>query len=418
MTRARSIPALAASALALCTLSGAASSQDAARRVLLDASLTPRVVDVIALDDTGVTVIGPGDKPLVYDIAQIVALAPMGTWHDAGNDPTLTRRGALTTRTGLLVLTDGQRLTGAPTGIDTGDETIAWSNARLGGVRVPLEYVDRLHMPRIIDSDNIPEPLTNGLDDFVLLNNGDRLVGFVESIGNQTRIEPLTGGALSLDSSSIDQISLATDPAEASGTVVWLGDGSVVSLESYETAQMNEQIAVLGTLAPGPIASPSGERTPSEADDRSLALQMDFPLESVRAVSFAAGSLVPISSLESVGEGPGIRVDHAGAAALGARDILLPGPMRVTWTLPERTRRIALTASLPIESRAWGDFELIVFLDDHEVARQTINAVNPSVDLAFDARGERSLTIEIEEGAFGPIQDRIVISRGLVLTDR
>lgn len=418
MTRARSIPALAASALALCTLSGAALAQDAARRVLLDASLTPRVVDVIALDDTGVTVIGPGDEPVVYDIAQIVALAPMGTWHDAGNDPTLTRRGALTTRTGLLVLTDGQRLTGAPTGIDTGDETIAWSNARLGGVRVPLEYVDRLHMPRIIDSDNIPEPLTNGLDDVVLLNNGDRLVGFVESIGNQTRIEPLTGGALSLDSSSIDQISLATDPAEASGTVVWLSDGSVVSLESYETAQMNEQIAVLGTLAPGPIASPSGERTPSEADDRLHALQMDFPLESVRAVSFAAGSLVPISSLESVAEGPGIRVDHAGAAALGARDILLPGPMRVTWALPERTRRIALTASLPIESRAWGDLELIVTLDDREVARQTINAVNPSVDLAFDARGERSLTIEIEEGAFGPIQDRIVISRGLVLTDR
>ena len=85
----------------------------------------------------------------------------------------------------------------------------------------------------------------------------------------------------------------------------------------------------------------------------------------------------------------------------------MPGPMRTTWTLPRGTSRLAITAELPLESRAWGNLDLIVLVDGVERERHTLSAQSPEAHIRLDLASARELTLELDEGQFGPVQDRV-----------
>jgi hypothetical protein len=84
------------------------------------------------------------------------------------------------------------------------------------------------------------------------------------------------------------------------------------------------------------------------------------------------------------------------------------------------------TAELPREFWTWGDCELVVSISPAgqtagaELARQHLSAAQPvaTINAALgEAAGERRLRFRLEPGEFGPVQDRIILRRPLLLVD-
>jgi len=384
-------------------------------RVLIDKNLDQQLVEVLSVDTNAVTIRGIDGQKLVIMNNTLAALAPANQWHSPTSDPTKRTRGAITMRLGTLTLTDGQRLTGAPSVVGVDDELVAWSHQRLGIISVPIELIQSIAMPRNVPSGKLPKALKPDIDDVVLLTNGDTLHGFVESIGIETTIELESGSIIRADTIRIDQISLANEPAEAMGTHIWLANGSVLAVEELETEYAQDTPLVMSILQGQPIVPALGSQDPSEADGQPFGLAFSFALNELQAVNFDSHLLIPLSALDVETIDRGLITDTDGFAALGCDTIHMPGPMRATWQLPRGATHLSLTATLPIQAQAWGNLILIVRTDDTEIARHTIRADAPTVRINLDIAGDRAFSLEIDQGEFGPVQDRLVISQGLVL---
>ncbi|MFI4870639.1 MAG: hypothetical protein ACIARQ_02410 [Phycisphaerales bacterium JB061] len=405
----RSIPVLLIAASC-----GAQPAQDPVVRLLIDKNLNQRLAEIVGINTDTITIRGMDGEDFVINTDELAALAPATKWHDQTEDPTLQTRGSIATRLGTITLTDGQRLTGSPSVITVDDEIVAWSHSGLGIVGVPIEVVRHISMPRSTAVGNIPPSLTPDIDDVVLMTNGDTLRGFVNSIGIDTSVELTSGTVIEAETSRIDQIMLANEPAEPIGTHVWIADGSVLAIDQLETERAREKSIVLSILRDRPIAPALGRSVPSEADETAFGLATSFGLAELRAANFDSRALVPIVSLESESTGRELVAHTEGFAALGCVDLFMPGPMQTTWQLPRGAERLALTAALPIKARAFGNLELTVRTDGNEVSRHTINADTPVVRLNIDLQGEQTFSLEITEGEFGPIQDQLIVSQGLV----
>ena len=80
-------------------------------------------------------------------------------------------------------------------------------------------------------------------------------------------------------------------------------------------------------------------------------------------------------------------------------------------------------AELPEDCRTWGDCVLVMTVGSgehpRELFRAGLNAANPRAEfnLALPKSDGRStaLTVTVEAGAFGPIQDRVVLERAVLL---
>jgi hypothetical protein len=92
------------------------------------------------------------------------------------------------------------------------------------------------------------------------------------------------------------------------------------------------------------------------------------------------------------------------------------GPMVVRYALPAGATRFAAEAVLPPSSRIWGDYELVIRDDDEVVHRSRLNARHPSHQINVELRGSE-LTIELTQGAHGPIHDRLHLERALLLVE-
>jgi hypothetical protein len=115
---------------------------------------------------------------------------------------------------------------------------------------------------------------------------------------------------------------------------------------------------------------------------------------------------------------PGIVNHHA---PLGLSTIEFSGPITVRYALPAGCERFAAEAELPREARAWGDCEFIVRCDDAEMFRAHLSATSPSSTINVPLPPKPAgceLTIEITEGAHGPIQDLVRLNRPMLLKNR
>ncbi|GAB5496628.1 MAG: hypothetical protein Phyf2KO_17080 [Phycisphaerales bacterium] len=406
----RTIPVLLTAATC-----AAQSPREPVMRVLVDTDLESRIVDVFGIDQSGVTIIDETGVQRFIPLDTVVALAPIGDWHDASNDPTLMTRGGMTSRSGLITLTDGQQLVGMPSVISIDEEFVAWSSSTLGIVGIPIENIRRITMPRLMPTGEITPPLAYELDDVIRLANGDTLRGFIETVGAETTIETNAGALLDVDTANIDQITLANDPAELSGTAFWLADGSVICMQSYETDHSGDEPVALSMLEPEHIGAALDERTPSEADAQPFGLTLSTPLREIVAVTFDSRRVIALSVLEHASEFREIHIEQNGIPALGSRDITMPGPMRTTWVLPQSATRLAFNATLPIDARAWGNLDLIVRVDEKIIETRAINAESPSAAINIAVSGNELVSLEIDEAEYGPIQDKLVISEAIVL---
>jgi hypothetical protein len=417
---------------------GARTSPAAPRFVLIRPAAEPQTVSLLALSigertPAQVTYLDAAGERRTEPLSGVVALAPLA-WLDPPAEPIALLSAELPLQ--RLDLVDGQRLVGRiapdpddPPATAKDAETVRFTHDRLGALAVPLDRVRRFSAePRRV-GDLSHEDLS-GPADVVLLANGDRLEGLVARLGPAVAVdcEPVVrpgsrpGAAprpepVSVDIDQVLVARLVNPPARMTGARVELADASVLAATTVHAAADAAQLAVLPALAPA--GSPPAP----------------LPLSDLAGVVPDASRVVALASLPIAAQerapgrlpGPGASVVSEEDAPLGAADILVPGPMRVEWELPKGATRLLGQLRLDESAMAWGDCTVVLSVapsggtaPDREIARAALNSGNPAAPVAADLPpwkpGDR-LRLRVQSGPRGPIQDRVLLRRALILQD-
>jgi hypothetical protein len=287
----------------------------------------------------------------------------------------------------LLRLVDGQLLRGAMEGVSA-DGKLRWATRDLGVVEVSLDDVFAFDLAR-------GEPQTSaqvGDSDLIVLANGDRLNGFIESINEQGLTLSRDEQEVELPWSSIGSVTLANPVSERSGTWLTLTWGSRIRVEGLHVA---------------------GGQVTGKALDRAVTV----PLKAVRTFDFAEHHrIVPLGEMahKVVAGGTVFGVEHPPAIAPEA--IALHAPVTLRFELPPGATQFAAAASLDREGLDWADLVLIVSDGRGELFRQRLYGQAPDAAINVQLR-DRTLTIQLDDGAQGPIRDRLYLTEPQVLID-
>jgi len=309
---------------------------------------------------------------------------------------------------GYLETVTGARYPGAvePTAA-TGDN-VAWSHPMAGRLEVSIDSITRIITPQAAEQG--PPVRRNANSDELILVNGDVLSGFLLSVGPTTSIETEAGDIVDLPIDRIAAALLANPDQPMTGTMIWLDDGSTFPAEAL-TATDSSGIRV--TLAGGNT--------------------VEYDPQTLRAIAFEAAGILPLSNLEPRSQEPvGDRVfadpvrtvRHPDDLAFGsgpvlnALDIDLPGPMSVSWTLPEGVTRFAGTAALADTSGGWGDCDFSIEIDGERHFSTRLHQGEPVAAFNIQTQGAVDLTVIVEPGRYGPVRDRVLLHRPLLQIDR
>lgn len=367
------------------------------RYVLIEKDLSVRTLRSLDLSPQGVTgraAGAPGKAPpLSVSAEKILAVFSLA-------EPAAPVSG------GMLRLIDGQQLPGElaqnreMAAAGKPGEVVLWRSPRVGEVVLPLERVARASLRAVPVS---PAGESGADQDVLEMVSGDRVAGFVTGLdAGGVRIE--TGGQTStIDPSRVALARLSNPPARVGSPAVWLASGEVLAFDP-------------STLRPLP-----GGRVEFTASLSSA--QIRAQIASLRAAVWDPAALRPLAGLSLKGQAAsggrrwaqGVIIEDADAAPLGLAGVTLPGPARARWELPRGAWGFACLARLPVEDRLWGDFELVVRAGEagkegSELARERMNAQRPCVILALKippAPGAQELSLEIDPGERGPIQDKL-----------
>lgn len=362
------------------------------RLVRLDAGLSGVVADVIELTD-GRRMVGEwyravsaSDEPAGRDVVR---------WRAAASPAFVT----------------GEDLAAAGAGLGVSSEEFG------AAVEVPLERVRRIMTGAAREAAMLP-PLVSEEGDRLVFLNGDELTGFVVSLDPDVTIETATGER-TVDRALVAAVTLANPSEAAAGATAWLESRAVVRV--LEARLVGERSLVLETAAFGPVV---------------------VRPEEVVALAGAGGSFTPLAEYEvaeagalgerAYAEPVGFVRHPADVAPLdvppaGLMDLVMPGPMSVVLSAPAVGEGAVdggggvnggvLVATVELASSAprWADCELVVVSDGVETARVRLHAGERSVSLrAAVGDGER-IELRLEEGAYGPIGDRVVLRRPMVV---
>jgi len=390
----RTITRPIAAALAL-SAPGVAASADT--RVLYDRNLQPRVVELIGLDGLSLRFKDEFDVARSLPLSSVAAILPARTDGAGAGGPAPG---------GWVELADGQRFPGrlAPTSPD--DDAVAWMHDAFGPMHLPLEEVAFVSLRG--EGRTAIEAVRSGVrtDDVLMLTNGDRLTGFLVAVDAEIEFESEQAGPVALGIDRVAWFALASSPEPLEGLVVWLSDGAVA------------RVADMRSPDDGRIEL----RLPSAASSV-------FDIEDIEAIVFDAASLQPLASVLPDEQSPierrrliePLRLAGDGAtpdAGPGvAPDLELPGPMRIDWTLPRSASRFSALVEMPDDAFPWGDCEVVFEVDGVEQARVRLNEEQPSREIAIDLDGQ-TLTVRVEPGAYGPVKDRVLLRRPLLLLGR
>ncbi|TVQ33376.1 MAG: hypothetical protein EA376_02455 [Phycisphaeraceae bacterium] len=400
---------LAAASMACALFAGDASGDDDGRRVLVDRELEMRTIRLLSLTSDAIVYEDEQGRRRQATVGGFVALLPTAPAY--GSRPRSADAFDHDASPGSIELIDGQRFPGehAPTGGD--EEMVVWTHPVFGRVSVALDRVAEVVLDagvhRQLRAERAGRPRSELVNDELLLINGDTLSGFVISLGDPIEIE-IDGAVVSLAPERVASVRLAGTDEPMSGLVVWLEDGSVAVVTSMERGAEG---AISLRLATGQSAG--------------------VPIESVRAMAFDAGRIRALASYAPVEEKPiGRRVLLSGVRSLvnpldapvelNAPDIEFPGPMEARWLLPGGVRRFAAIAELPLDAQPWGDCELVIKIDGEEKLRERLWSGSPRLEfsLPFEVSDRaREMIVIVDPGRYGPVNDRVILRRPLLLVD-
>jgi hypothetical protein len=401
-----------------------ASANEATQRVLIDRTLAQRPVRLVSITADTIEITDAVGHVMSLPRSQVLALIPPLTELD---QPAIEER-ALNFQLppserakvhGRLDLIDGQTLPGnlaaaAPSADKPPDkpDQLSWNSKLFGRITLPLDSVKTLVL--VPDRADL-RPAASPKDDTVILLNGDRAEGFIAGIGASIKLEK--GGKISdLPITRVAAVQLANAAKPPEGVWVWLYDGTAIAASqlTVDSAGRATAVAKLAGQSKQPIAT-------LDAND-------------LRAICFDAGSLralaaAPFAVIEAKsGNGPAqrrwtppLKIADGHGTPLGAVDIEIPGPMTVEWTLPAGATRLGTIAELPPSARVWGDCELIVESVSGSkttpLAKVHLAGSTPSAEVSVSLAGATKLRVTIDPGPSGPIQDRVVLRRPVVLVE-
>lgn len=393
----------------------------------------------------------------------LAVLLPLSAPVTAQREPasSLPVAGAEQLTSGLLALTDGQVFPGSVLPQATATEEVRWLSRQLGEVLVPLKIVREITLsPEVVASSRQPgrnsavsnatsspsenrQPLDpkagQQADDQVFMINGDVATGFVASIGQNITVES-GQAATEIPIERVNRMRLANPPVPSSGGRLWLVNGTVVAVSSLALQPLPIDAQGASSSSQPPLAEPT--YNPGSVRGVFTTPLLDRPAEVVlsdlTAFVFNTTKLVPLASLSFVSGASSAPVDGAArrwvpapvvadarVAPLGAADILLPGPMAVTWQLPANAARFAASIQLPQESIVWGDCEVIGELVTPQGSvrplwQHRLNSANPEIDINILIVARQPgdlLRIQVREGERGPIFDRVLLRRALFVAE-
>ena len=382
--------------------SAAVAAAGDARRVLIDRGLRAITVDILAVETARVIYNDDTGRRRESAAGEVLAMLPADL-PPAGDPPASTPdpgAPAAISEPGVLELTTGERYPGELASTIGAKDTINWRHRRFGRVNAPLDSV-RAFAANEAGMRFLREPATRDAGrDRLLLANGDRLAGFVLGVGEQTEIK-VEEQTVAVNTELVSAMRLADSAAApARGPMAWLDDGTIARLRS------------LSTPAPGAVYLVIID-----------AQSTSYPFPSLLSVVFDTARLAPLAGVtprQSGADGASPPLDPlvfrspAAVAPAGAADIEFPGPMRATWTLPAGVTRFAALAELPRSAQPWGDFEMVVRVDGREALRERLHEGRPAVEINLPISG-KELTVVVEPGRNGPINDRLVLRRALLL---
>ncbi len=303
-------------------------------------------------------------------------------------------------RQGWLHLADGQQFPGQALSAARMTDVLVWvQSSWFGRMEVPLDHISSA----LFQSTAVVPP--QGDADVLLLANGDLVEGFITSLGDPVSLELANAETASIDLplGRVHAVRMVTPPRKPTGPRLWLIDGTIV--EARQVLLSDDGFYRLEGVAFG------------QEDSYRMGL------DAVAAVLFDPAALVPFADLTPRRvEGPPTRYivpaprpldDHA---PLGLSRLEFRGPITAYYVLPAGATYFAAEAELPVTSRAWGDCELIVRDDDRTVFATRLNAETPTASIGVRLSGS-TLTVEVTEGAAGPIQDTVVLVRSLILVE-
>lgn len=374
-----------------------AEASSSAQVIVIDAQLKATQGELEALTERTAVLTVAGKRVTVERPAAIVAAAAWGperNWPGLPKAPTGETGNATTT----VVLTDGSKLRGDL--LAGKGDSLMLTHKLLGKVEFPL---DSLRLLTMGGAEEIPT--RTGKSDSVRLLNGDRIEGFIESIG----------------------------PAKE-------GTGLVVTVErdKAKTAVPLDRVASV-SLQGGGVKKPAktvwlagGEKTGAaeisvEKGETRLTRVKGSPAVTIKATEIEGmvlepGVLTPLAACAVRGS-----IETGPEQTLGTRDLTIPEPGKVSWELPKGggARRISGWAVLPEECRTWGDCTVTVTVgadaggqgSSQKVVEFALSGAAPvvKIDQELPAAATNAwLIVTVGEGKNGPVQDRVVLRRMLV----
>ena len=403
MTRTPSITNLVVSMVLATTPTAAAqvfATEDEGR--VLDESMVETHGHPVTMDNTNILLFDqPGGVPRVVPVHKgLTLVVGAASYREQGS---LNRR--LARRSGdldpiespYLTTTNGQRIPGA---IATGaDGRVSWRNTWLPNLELDPETISEI---RFIERAEVPTPSDA---DMVVLANGDRIEGLVESIGSVVSLE-IVGGERDGDSVEIPidrvaAVALVNPPVEPKGTMVWYRGGHRILGETLQIDDDGYTRVVRPDLG-GDIA--------------------EVPTDYLMAASFDAGRIRPWASLDwrqSEGAVPGVRPwippieQDPGHHPLDASPLRVRGAMRATAETPWRRAAFRVLVERAPDSGPGVCF-FVVRDGDREIARRRIDPETPLAVISGVVEGGR-LVFEVEQGPDGPFEDDLVLREALIM---
>lgn len=446
---------------------------------ILDDRLRAEVVSVVSIEVREPTGAKSGDAlgEIEYidskgakqrrSLASVLALLPAWWALDASMDTALSepvglrQAGGLAVNTQLspgLILSDGARLDlidgqswpghfatrDAANGAPKDDTRVAWSHPHLGTLSASIDDVSRYTLfynePGAQQSSltksgsrKSASP-ARATSDRVVLTNGDSISGVVEALGVSSLISRAgagsgtesAGGLMQVEGSQLASVVLSNTPKPATRPMVWLSDATVLAVRSLRFSSENASATIV----------PQGLGDSEQAGSPGVKIGSD----TLRALAPVPNRLTALSTLEIVsGEAVAPRLyteparvregESLAASALSSLDILLPGPMVVEWALPAGAQRVAMVAALEDPQSPWGDCTISLSqvsskaaagAPNTPLASVRLNSERPSARLEGALAGVRAgdrLRVRVEPGANGPVHDRVVLRRGLLLIE-
>lgn len=331
---------------------------------------------------------------------------------------------------GTLILTDGQFLPGA---LRTDTSSPRWEHRWIGSIPLKTDLISEIRLVATRRAPARPD------SDSILLQNGDVVLGFVDSIGDEVVVEPADGGNEETDQPAkpsdgaqapskrriqverIAAIAFATlESPPADDALLWTTDGTIVRAKDIS---FDPDPGWRFLLADADLVGQADAKPISGVVTKPTAILLD------------RASITPLAACgppkQSAAESsyryettPEARIDAPEQALLGLGSIELDGPTQASFRLPAAiadtelafTAEIALVEPVPLDARTG----VRVRFSGTAGETITLDSANRRAMVRLKQRvgPDASLEVIVDDGGNGTAGDRIAINRACFVRQR